>query len=160
VAIEDGDIIKAGQESEKAADESGSKFSKGEIMSQSQDEKSLGELVADLAQGTSTLVRQEVQLAKTEITQHISAGIKGIIFLIVAAGFGFVAFLTLVTAAVLALSLILAPWLAALLVGLLLLIAGVLIPSALGNLKKLGEPPQQTLETIKEDAQWIKQQTK
>jgi predicted phage tail protein len=130
-------------------------------MSQLHSEKSIGELFTDLTQGVSTLVRQEVQLAKTEISEHISAGVKGIGFLVVAGCLAFVGFQVLVAAAVLGLSLILNAWLAALIVSLaLLLIAGVLLPMALNGLKKMTAPPEKTIETLKEDAQWIKQQTK
>jgi predicted phage tail protein len=130
-------------------------------MSQLHSEKSIGELFTDLTQGVSTLVRQEVQLAKTEISEHISAGVKGIGFLVVAGCLAFVGFQVLVAAAVLGLSLILDAWLAALIVSLaLLLIAGVLLPMALNGLKKMTAPPEKTIETLKEDAQWIKQQTK
>lgn len=124
-------------------------------------DKSIGELFADLTQGVSTLVRQEVQLAKTEITEHISAGVKGIGFLVVAGCFAFVGFQALVAAAILALALILPWWLAALIVAVVLLvIAGVLLPGALSGLKKMTAPPEKTIETLKEDAQWAKQQTK
>ncbi len=124
-------------------------------------DKSIGELFTDLTQGVSTLVRQEVQLAKTEISEHISAGVKGIGFLIVAGCLAFVGFQALVAAAILGLSLVVAPWLAAMIVAVaLLLVAGVLVPSALSGLKKMAAPPKKTIETLKEDAQWIKQQTK
>ena len=135
-------------------------------MSQTQNDptlndKSISELLSDLTQGVSTLVRQEVQLAKTEITGHISAGVKGITFLVVAGCLAFVGFQTLVAATILGLTLVLDAWLAALLVGLaLLLVAGVLLPIALKGVKQATAPPEKTIETLKEDAQWIKQQTK
>lgn len=122
-------------------------------------DKSIGELFTDLTQGVSTLVRQEVQLAKTEISEHISAGVKGIAFLVVAGLFALVGFQALVAAAILGLSLVVASWLAALIVAaVLLVVAGVLLPSALSGLKKIAAPPEKTIETLKEDAQWIKQQ--
>ena len=129
-------------------------------MSESKD-KSLGELFGELAQETSTLVRQEVQLARTEIMGHVTAGVEGAIFLAIAGSLAFAGFLALVAAAILALSLILAPWLAALLVGLaLLLVGGILVLVAVPRLKKVAAPPHQTIETLKEDAQWMKEQTK
>lgn len=128
---------------------------------ETKEDKSLGELFSELASETSTLVRQEVQLAKTEIMGHVTAGVEGAAFLVVAGSFAFVGFQALVAAAILALSLILAPWLAALLVGLaLLIIGGIMVPIALSRLKKLGQPPRQTIESLKEDAQWMKEQTK
>lgn len=124
-------------------------------------DKSLGELFSELASETSTLVRQEVQLAKTEMMGQVTAGVQGAAFLVAAGSLAFVGFQALVAAAILALSLVLAPWLAALLIGLALLaIGGVMVPIALSRLKKLGQPPRQTIETLKEDAQWMKEQTK
>ena len=130
-------------------------------MPETKNDKSIGELFTDLTQGVSTLVRQEVQLAKTEISEHISAGVKGIAFLIIAGCLAFVGFQALVAAAILGLSLVVAPWLAALIVAvILLLLAGVLLPGAIRGLKKIAAQPEKTIATLKEDAQWIKQQKK
>ena len=130
-------------------------------MPESKEDKSLGELFGELASETSTLVRQEVQLAKMEIMGHVTAGVSGVAFLVIAGSLAFAGFLALVASAILALSLILAPWLAALLIGLaLLLVGGILMLLAVPRLKKVAEPPKQTIETLKEDAQWMKEQTK
>lgn len=122
-------------------------------------DKSLGQLLSDLTREMSTLVRQEVQLAKTEITEKVVAAVRGSALLLVGAVFGFVAFEALVAAAILLLAQSLSAPLAALIVGVvLLLIAGVSAFVGLGSLKKGVTPPQQTIETLKEDAKWAKEQ--
>lgn len=125
--------------------------------------KSLGELFGDLSREVSALVKQEVQLAKTEITGKVAVIAKGAIALVLAAVLGLGAFLVLLAAAVLILSLWLPSWVAALLVaGVLLLVAGVLAFVGIGQVKKAASNPlpQNTIETLKEDAQWLKAQVK
>ena len=125
-------------------------------------QKSLGELFGDLSTQISALVRQEVQLAKTEITGKIAALAIGAAFLAVAAVMGLGAFLVILAAAVAALSLILPVWAAALIVAVVLLIvAGVAALMGIGSIKKATPPvPEKTIATLKEDAQWLKNQVK
>lgn len=128
-------------------------------MLQSKEDKSLGELFTELAQETRTLVRQEVQLAKVELTQKASTFGKSAVALVVAGTLGFVGFQALVAAAILALGQFMAWWLAALLVGgALAAVAGVLLMRGLAAIKSEGLAPRQTVETLKEDAQWAKEQ--
>lgn len=130
-------------------------------MLQTKPEKSLGELFSDLSQGLTSLVRQEVQLAKTEISQKVSSVAKNVGFLAAAGLFAFVGFEALIAAAILGLATKLDPWLAALIVGLVLaLIGGILAFMGISAFKKSSLAPQQTIETLQEDAQWAKAQIK
>ncbi len=130
-------------------------------MLQTKDDKSLGELFSELSKGMSTLVRQEVQLAKTEISEKVSNTVKNVGLLVAGGTIAFVGFQALVAAAILALARVLPGWLAALIVALVLLvIAGILATKGLATLKKQSPVPRQTAETIKEDVQWAKQQMK
>lgn len=124
--------------------------------------KSLGELFADLSAQISALVRQEVQLAKTEITEKVSGLAKGAAALAVAAFLGIAAFFVLLLAAIYALSLVLPAWAAALVVAVvLLIIAGIAAMMGIKMLKKATPPvPEKTLETLKETPQWLKNQVK
>ena len=123
-------------------------------------DKSLGELLGDLARETGTLVRKEVQLAKVETTEKVGAALRGSILLIVAGVLGFVGFEALVATAILALAQVMTPWLAALIVSaVLLLVAGIGAVIGLGKLKKGADiVPHQTVETLKDDARWAKEQ--
>ncbi len=130
-------------------------------MSQAKEERSLGELFGDLARETSALVRQEVQLAKTEMTQKATAAGKNAGLLVAAGCLGFVGFQALVATLILALAQRMSPWLAALLVTVALFaVAAILAMKGVAALKAGSLAPSQAVETLKEDAQWAKQQLK
>jgi hypothetical protein len=119
---------------------------------------SLPELMRRLADETSTLVRQEIQLAKTELTEKGKLMALGAGELAGAALIALFALGALTAAFIAALALVLPVWLAALIVFVVYLaVAGVL---ALMGRKQLarGMPPvpEQTVSTIKEDVEWVK----
>lgn len=124
------------------------------------DERSLGDLFAELSRETSSLVRQEVDLAKTEITQKARDVGKDAGFM--AAG-GVVAhggFLVLLAAFVFLLDVWLPLWAAALIVAVLVLGVGAfLVMRGRERLAKTDMAPSQTIETLKEDVRWAKEQT-
>jgi Putative Actinobacterial Holin-X, holin superfamily III len=124
------------------------------------DERSLGELFSELATETSTLVKQEVALAQTELTQKATKVGKDVGYLVVGGAVGYAALLAFIAALIIGLGGLLGRyWLAALIVGIVVAIAAVvMIMSALSSLKNTGLTPTQTVETIKEDAQWLKDQ--
>lgn len=129
-------------------------------MQQSRDERSLGELFGDLARETSTLVRQEVQLAKTEMTQKATAVGKDIGFLAVGGAVAYAGLLALIATIIIILATIGLPWwLAALIVTVIVLaIGGFLVQRGLTALKHETMAPEQTIQTLKEDRQWAKEQ--
>ena len=128
---------------------------------QSRDGRSLGELFSELAQETSTLVRQEVNLAKTEMSQKASRA--GRHFGVLAAG-GAVAYaglLAILAGVIVLLDNVMPLWASALLVGVVVAIAGyLLVRKALDALKREDFAPRETIETLKEDQQWAKDQTR
>ena len=131
-------------------------------MQQSKQDRSLGELFADLAKETSELVRQEVQLAKTEMGQKASNVAKDIGFLAVGGAVAYAGVLALGAALIIGLAQLGLPWwLSALLVG--LVVAGIgyfLVQKGLNALKHQDLVPGQTIETIKGDVEWAKEQTR
>ncbi len=130
-------------------------------MTQQQDNRSLGELFGDLAQNTGTLVRQEVELAKTEMTQKATRVGKDIGFLLAGGAVAYAGFLGIMAAIAIGLGQLGMPWwLAALLVGLVVAgIGGFLVMRGLSALRQETAVPQQTIETLKEDAEWAKAKT-
>lgn len=124
------------------------------------DERSLGELFSDLATETSTLVKQEVALAQTELTLKATKVGKNVGYLVVGGAVGYAALLAFVAALIIGLGQLLNNyWAAALIVGAIIAVAAVvMIMSALSALKSTSITPTQTVETIKEDAQWLKDQ--
>jgi uncharacterized membrane protein len=121
--------------------------------------KSVGELFADLTRDMSTLLRQEMQLAKTEMTQKVASLGRNIAFLAVAATLAMLALQVLCATAIFALALVVTAWLAALIVaGVLVLLAIIFALVALHSFKKASIAPRQTMETIREDVRWAKHQ--
>ena len=126
---------------------------------QSRDERSLGELFADLSRQTSVLIRQEVALAKAELSQKASTAGKNVGFIAAGGAVLYAGFLVILAAIVILLAKVVAWWLAALIVGVIVAVAGfVLIDRGLESLKKLNPVSGQTVETLKEDREWMKEQ--
>ena len=123
------------------------------------DERSLGDLFSELAADTGTLVRQEVALAQVEMTAKATQVGKNVGFLAVGGLVAYAAVLALLAGVIIGLSHLMPAWLAAVLVGVVVGIAAfVLISSALTALKNTNLKPEETVETLKEDAKWLKNQ--
>ena len=123
------------------------------------DERPLAELFSDLVTETTTLVRNEVALAKVEMTQKATKVGRNIGSLIVGGAIGYAALLAICAAAILLLDRVMPAWLAAVIVGVVVAaVAWMLISKALTALRRTQLAPQETVESLKEDAQWIKEQ--
>jgi hypothetical protein len=123
------------------------------------DERPLGELFADLANETSSLVRNEVTLAKVELTEKATRVGKNIASLVIGGAVGYAALLAICAALILLLAMAMPAWLSALIVGLIVgCVAWLLISKAVTALRRTELKPQETVESLKEDAQWIKDQ--
>jgi membrane protein len=122
-------------------------------------ERPTGELVKDLSTQVSTLVRQELELAKVELAAKgkqagVGAGMFGGAGLLALYGVG-----ALTAAAILGLATAVAGWLAAIIVAVVwFAIAGVLALIGKGHAQKAVPPmPEQTVETLKEDVRFTKE---
>ena len=121
-------------------------------------ERPIGELLKQLSQETTTLVRQELDLAKAEMAEKgkkagLGAGMFG------AAGIvGLLALGALTACLILALTPAMKDWLAALVVAVVYAaIAGILALVGRSRINEATPPvPEQTVETVKEDVQWAK----
>ncbi len=123
------------------------------------EERPLGELFADLANETSSLVRNEVALAKVEITDKATRMGKNVASLVIGGAVAYAALLAICAAVILLLDMAMPAWLAALIVGLIVgCVAWLLISKAVTALKRTELTPQRTVDSLKEDAQWIKDQ--
>ena len=123
-------------------------------------ETSIGDLIGNISNDLSTLFRQEVELAKAEVKQEASkagkaAGMLG------AAGFaGYMTVVLLSFALVFALANVMDDGWAALIVAAIWGIAGaVLYANGRKKLKDVDPVPHRTVDTIKEDASWLKNPT-
>ena len=125
------------------------------------EEQSVGQLLRELSEETSTLVRQEVQLAKVELTEKAKQAGKGAGLLAAAAVMG-LALLGALTAFLIAVIALVVPvWLSALVVTVLYgVVAGMLALAGKKALQQVSPKPEQTVDTLKEDVQWAKTQAK
>jgi uncharacterized membrane protein YqjE len=125
-------------------------------------EHGTGELLKELSDHTTTLVRQEIELAKAELGEKgkkagLGAGMFG------GAGlFGVFALAALTTCIIVALDSAMPLWLAALIVAVVYgAIGAVLALQGRKKVQKAGPPvPEQATESVKEDVQWAKTQAK
>jgi len=132
-----------------------------ETVRRQSDDRSLGELFSDLARDASTLVNQEIAIAKTELSQKAAEVGKDAGFLAAGGLVAYTGILALVAALIIGLGQAGLPWwLSAFIVG--VVIAGIgafLIWKGLNNLKRERLVPEQTVQSLKEDAAWAKAQT-
>jgi uncharacterized membrane protein YqjE len=125
-------------------------------------QQSTGDLVKELSQQMSALVRQEAELAKAEVSEKgrkagIGAGLLG------GAGVaGLLALGSLTACLILVLAIPIPAWAAALAVTVLWsTVAGVLALRGRQKVRQVGSPtPEKTVETVKEDVEWLKDRTR
>jgi len=130
-------------------------------MQQRNEEPSIGELFASLARDTSNLVRQEVELAKTEMTQKVTSLGKDAGMIGAGAALAYAGLLALIAAVILGLGELIPLWLSALIVGLVVVGIGyALIQRGRTAMSRMDLTPRQTIETLKEDKEWAKDQIK
>lgn len=126
------------------------------------EDKSTADLLKDLSSELTTLIHQEVALAKTELAEKgkkvgAGAGMFG-----GAAVVGLLAAGAFVTAAIAGIATVLSVWVAALIVGgALLALAGMLALTGGVELSKGTPPvPEEAIESTKEDVEWLKTQAR
>jgi uncharacterized membrane protein YqjE len=120
------------------------------------DQRSVGELFGQLSQDLALLVRQEAELARTEVQAKMSRLTTDLVSLATGGIVALIGALALAAAVVLLLvdPIGLAPWLAALLVGVVLGAIGyVMLQKGLRDLKGIDPTPRRTVESLKEDIQ-------
>jgi len=123
-------------------------------------EASVGELIGTISNDLSTLFRQEVELAKAELKQEAAKAGKASGLLGGAALAGYLVVVLLTGALVAALGTVMDPGWAALIVAVLWAIVGaVLYAGGRRTLKTVDPTPRRTVDTLKEDAQWLKNPT-
>jgi len=115
----------------------------------------LGELLKDLQR----MLRGEIALARAEVRDDVSQMGKGIASMAIAAIVGLTGFIFLMLAATYVLNLWVRMWIAAGIVAVVLLaIAGILAMNAKSKLSAANLKPEQTIESMKENQEWAKQQ--
>jgi hypothetical protein len=125
-------------------------------------DRPVGELVQQLSEQTTTLVRKEIELAKAELTAKGKQAGAGAGMFGAAGTLGLFALGALTAALIVLLATAIAPWLAALIVAVVYgAIAGVLALQGKSKVKAAGPPvPEQAIDSAKEDVAWVKTRAK
>jgi hypothetical protein len=119
-------------------------------------DRSVATLLSDLATEAGMLVRQEVALFRAEINEKLARLGQGVGALAAGGLIAFSGWLAVLAAAVLGLSQIVAPWLAALIVGLVVLVLGAGL--VLFGKNRLDLVPRRSLGSLREEKAWIRDQ--
>jgi FAD/FMN-containing dehydrogenase len=127
-----------------------------------QTQPSIGELFGELTRETGTLIRQQMELARLELSQRVSRLGKGLTRVVIGGALATGGLLAIVAGIVLAVTAMGVPaWVSALVVGAVLALVGYLLAQqAITAMSREDLTPQATLETLKENAEWIKTPTR
>ncbi|MGH2699294.1 MAG: phage holin family protein [Actinomycetota bacterium] len=118
--------------------------------------KSVGQLVKEISEDFSTLIRKEIDLAKQELGSSVAAKAQGIAIIVIAATFAFFGLIFLLLALRDGLDTFLWTWVADLVTALVLILIGT--GAVLFARRKLATPIKADLtkQTVKEDIEWAK----
>ena len=125
------------------------------------DEKSLGALLKDLTSEFQRLLRAEVELAKIETREELQHATQVAKFGGIAAGAAFFALMLLSFAAAWGLAELMPAGLAFLIIGVIYaVVAGIAAVAARKRMREVNLVPEQTIDTLKEDAEWARARSK
>jgi len=120
---------------------------------------SFADLFIDLTQDAQTIFREELCLAKAEMSEKISRLSKDVVMIVVGSVLAHIGLLALVGAGITGLALQMDLWLAALIVGfLLLIVGGALVLAKINSIKKQSVVLERSAASLEEDRQWVKQE--
>src|SRR3954452_10580121 len=131
--------------------------------------ESIADLFKDLRDEAVLLVRQEVALAKTEMSEKMARIARNTAYVAAGMMVAFVGLVLILLAAASGLATVLdntgareqAPWLAPLIVGVVVVIVGAVAEmKGINTIKNKSLKPQQTIDSITEDKKWIQNKTK
>ena len=125
-------------------------------MAASPEDKSIPQLLSELARDISTLVRDEVRLARAELSAKVSQAGAGAVYLAAGGIVAFAGLLFLLAAATIALANIVAPWLSALIVGVVTAIGVALLAKGRSNIRSTNFVPERTIHSVQKDVELVK----
>jgi putative superfamily III holin-X len=130
-------------------------------MATTQIQRSIPTVLHDIVDNLRDIVRSEFRLAKAELKEEASKAAKPTATFATGMVLGAYALGLFLLAGVYGLSIVLRPWLAALLLGLLIAsIAGVLLAFAGNKLKRFNPTPDKTIQSVQENLRWAKHPTR
>lgn len=125
------------------------------------DEPTLGDLFSSLTEDMSTLIRKEVDLARTETMEKVSSATRSVVSMVAGGMIAYAGLIGVMIAVIVGLSRFMSLWLSALIVGIVVIVIGaIMIMSGRSSLQKMTVVPEQTVESMKENTEWAKEQVK
>ena len=125
------------------------------------EDRSVTQILQSILANIQEIIRSEVRLAKTEISEETAKALRAIAVLGAGLLFGMYALGFLLLSAVYGLAAVLPNWLAPLLVGTVVaIVAAALVVVGRNRLRLVNAKPQKTIDSVKEDVQWVKDRTK
>ncbi|MFB3904024.1 MAG: phage holin family protein [Acidobacteriota bacterium] len=125
------------------------------------EERSVTQILQDIFTNVQEIIRSEMRLARTEIGEETRKALRAIAVLGAGLILGIYAVGFLLLSAVYGLAAVLPDWLGPLLVGLIVaVIATTFIVIGRKRIRDVSPVPQKTIASVKEDARWVKDQTK
>ncbi len=126
-----------------------------------QDTRSIGDITGNLLENAQEILRDEIRLAKVEIREDLTTMARAAALLVVGGLMAMFAFGMMLFAATWTLDTVLPLWAAAAIVtAVVAVIAATLIAVGRSRVSAVNPIPEETVETMKENVQWVKQQTR
>jgi len=128
-----------------------------QVQTNTPDPRSLGQIIHDIVNHLDNMIQAEIRLVRAEIVQKIGPVKRASVFLGIAALTGLLGAACFVTTCIAALNLVMPLWLAALLIGIgLVTVAGGAFVLGRNRIDEVDPVPRQTMETLREDLEWVK----
>jgi len=122
-------------------------------------EPTLGDLFSSLTEDLSTLIRKEVDLARTETTEKVTQATRSVVSIVAGGLIAYAGLIALIIAVIVGLSRFMPLWLSALIVGIVVIVIGaIMISSGRSSLANMSVMPEKTVESMKENTEWAKEQ--
>jgi uncharacterized membrane protein YqjE len=124
-------------------------------------DRSISEILQDVLRNLQSIVRSEVRLAKTEVGEELTKIKPAIVLLGIGAVCGLFGVLFLLLTTMYAIALALPLWASALVVAVvLIIITAITLKTGQKRMERVQPLPDKTIASMKENAEWARQQTK
>jgi uncharacterized membrane protein len=126
-----------------------------------QNGRTVPEVLQDIVGNIQEIIRSEFRLAKAEVKQEAAKAKSPVIMSIMGGALGLYAFGFLLVTAMLGMATVMSMWMAALIIGAVLaVVSAALLSAGMARLKRVNAVPERTIESIKENVQWTKDQSR
>jgi uncharacterized membrane protein YqjE len=124
-------------------------------------DRSISEILQDVLRNLQSIVRSEVRLAKTEVGEELTKIKPAIVLLGIGAVCGLFGVLFLLLTTMYAIAIVLPLWASALVVAVvLIIITAITLKAGQKRMERVQPLPDKTIASMKENAEWARQQTK